>query len=97
MNQCFSLAVYDVSVLINKLPGNGAFRILGREFLSNDSCSGFRVFHLISADIGLYITREHSKKFKEEDMQVHMEGKNCMVTGANSGIGYATVEGLASR
>ncbi|CAL9771140.1 unnamed protein product [Musa acuminata subsp. burmannicoides] len=40
---------------------------------------------------------EHSKKFKEEDMQVHMEGKNCMVTGANSGIGYATVEGLASR
>ncbi|URE47805.1 type I inositol-1,4,5-trisphosphate 5-phosphatase [Musa troglodytarum] len=41
--------------------------------------------------------QEHSKKFKEEDMQVHMEGKNCMVTGANSGIGYATVEGLASR
>ncbi|WOL08144.1 dehydrogenase/reductase SDR family member 12 isoform X1 [Canna indica] len=41
--------------------------------------------------------REHSKRFKEEDMQVHMEGKNCMVTGANSGIGYATAVGLASR
>lgn len=26
-----------------------------------------------------------------------MDGKNCMVTGSNSGIGYATAEGLASR
>ncbi|XP_010915075.2 uncharacterized protein [Elaeis guineensis] len=41
--------------------------------------------------------QEHAKKFKEEDMQISMEGKNCMVTGANSGIGYATAEGLASR
>nr|CAD1843060.1 unnamed protein product [Ananas comosus var. bracteatus] len=40
---------------------------------------------------------EHAKKFKEEDMQIRMEGKNCVVTGANSGIGYATAEGLASR
>ncbi|KAL8514282.1 hypothetical protein ACS0TY_013409 [Phlomoides rotata] len=40
---------------------------------------------------------EHSKKFKSEDMQVGIEGKNCIVTGANSGIGYATAEGLASR
>lgn len=30
-------------------------------------------------------------------MQIQMEGKNCIVTGANSGIGYATAEGLASR
>lgn len=40
---------------------------------------------------------EHSKKFKPEDMQTQIEGKNCIVTGANSGIGFATVEGLASR
>ncbi|KAL8134184.1 uncharacterized protein LOC141712828 [Apium graveolens] len=40
---------------------------------------------------------EHSKKFKAEDMQIHIQGKNCIVTGANSGIGYATAEGLASR
>ncbi|KAF5749241.1 dehydrogenase/reductase SDR family member 12 [Tripterygium wilfordii] len=40
---------------------------------------------------------EHSKKFKAEDMQAQIEGKICIVTGANSGIGYATAEGLASR
>lgn len=40
---------------------------------------------------------EHSKNFRSEDMQAHIEGKNCIVTGANSGIGYATAEGLASR
>ncbi|CAK9154188.1 unnamed protein product [Ilex paraguariensis] len=40
---------------------------------------------------------EHSKKFKAEDMQTQIEGKNCIVTGANSGIGYAAAEGLASR
>lgn len=40
---------------------------------------------------------EHSKNFKSEDMQTQIEGKNCIVTGANSGIGYATAEGLASR
>ncbi|CAI9116465.1 OLC1v1017612C1 [Oldenlandia corymbosa var. corymbosa] len=41
--------------------------------------------------------REHSKKFNAEDMQAPIEGKNCVVTGANAGIGYATAEGLASR
>ncbi|PIN14898.1 Dehydrogenases with different specificities (related to short-chain alcohol dehydrogenases) [Handroanthus impetiginosus] len=40
---------------------------------------------------------EHSKNFKSEDMQAQIEGKNCIVTGANSGIGYATAKGLASR
>ncbi|KAH6826858.1 Rossmann-fold superfamily protein [Perilla frutescens var. hirtella] len=40
---------------------------------------------------------EHSKSFRSEDMQPQIEGKNCIVTGANSGIGYATAEGLAAR
>ncbi|CAA0394350.1 unnamed protein product [Arabidopsis thaliana] len=40
---------------------------------------------------------DHSKKFKPEDMQLQIEGKNCVVTGANSGIGFAAAEGLASR
>ncbi|XP_024030895.1 dehydrogenase/reductase SDR family member 12 isoform X1 [Morus notabilis] len=40
---------------------------------------------------------EHSKKFNAEDMQARIDGKNCIVTGANSGIGYATAQGLASR
>ncbi|TMW81305.1 hypothetical protein EJD97_010484 [Solanum chilense] len=40
---------------------------------------------------------EHAMNFNPEDMHVQMEGKNCIVTGANSGIGFATAEGLASR
>lgn len=40
---------------------------------------------------------EHAKKFREEDMQIRLDGKNCLVTGANSGLGFATAEGLASR
>ncbi|RDX62859.1 Dehydrogenase/reductase SDR family member 12, partial [Mucuna pruriens] len=40
---------------------------------------------------------DHSKKFKPEDMEIQIPGKNCIVTGANSGIGFATAEGLAKR
>ncbi|XP_076899315.1 uncharacterized protein LOC143553157 [Bidens hawaiensis] len=40
---------------------------------------------------------EHSKNFNPEDMNRRIDGKNCIVTGANSGIGYATAHGLASR
>lgn len=40
---------------------------------------------------------EHSKNFKPEETEVQIPGKNCIVTGANSGIGYAAAEGLAQR
>ncbi|XP_026456363.1 dehydrogenase/reductase SDR family member 12-like isoform X3 [Papaver somniferum] len=39
---------------------------------------------------------EHTKKFKEDEMKIRIDGKNCVVTGANSGIGYAVAEALAS-
>ncbi|KAK9053760.1 hypothetical protein SSX86_024834 [Deinandra increscens subsp. villosa] len=40
---------------------------------------------------------EHAKNFNREDMERRIDGKNCIVTGANSGIGYATAHGLALR
>ncbi|KAM7266699.1 hypothetical protein ACFE04_004596 [Oxalis oulophora] len=40
---------------------------------------------------------KHSENFKPEDMDVRIDGRNCIVTGANSGIGFATAEGLAAR
>ncbi|KAG9456863.1 hypothetical protein H6P81_001371 [Aristolochia fimbriata] len=40
---------------------------------------------------------KHSRNFRPEEMQFRLEGKNCLVTGANSGLGYATAEALASR
>ncbi|XP_061368325.1 uncharacterized protein LOC133311319 [Gastrolobium bilobum] len=40
---------------------------------------------------------DHSKKFKPEEIETQIPGKNCIVTGANSGIGYAAAQGLAQR
>ncbi|KAI3840929.1 hypothetical protein MKW92_031332 [Papaver armeniacum] len=40
---------------------------------------------------------ERSKQYNEEDMKIQLDGKNCVVTGANSGIGYAAAEALAFR
>ena len=45
----------------------------------------------------IILCSEHSKKFKPEDMLTRINEKNCIVTGANSGLGFAAAEGLASR
>eukprot|EP00897_Mesotaenium_endlicherianum_P009518 jgi/Mesen1/8595/ME000005S08561 len=40
---------------------------------------------------------KHAKAFKEEDLKQDLTGINCVVTGANAGIGKAAVEMLAAR
>lgn len=39
----------------------------------------------------------HAAGFDPRDLQVDLGGRTCLVTGANSGIGFATCEGLAAR
>ena len=40
---------------------------------------------------------KHSKYYHEEDLLADMSGITCMVTGANSGLGYGIAEALANR
>lgn len=39
----------------------------------------------------------HARRFRPADLDVDCRGKVCLITGANSGIGFATAEGLARR
>lgn len=41
--------------------------------------------------------RRHATRFRAADLDVDLRGRRCLVTGANSGIGYATAEALAAR
>jgi NAD(P)-dependent dehydrogenase (short-subunit alcohol dehydrogenase family) len=41
--------------------------------------------------------RRHRRLFDPEDLAVDMRGRICAITGANSGIGYATALDLAGR
>jgi len=39
----------------------------------------------------------HQRMFRQDDLDVDARGRVCLVTGANSGIGFATAEALARR
>jgi NAD(P)-dependent dehydrogenase (short-subunit alcohol dehydrogenase family) len=39
----------------------------------------------------------HAANFDPRDLEVSLAGRTCLVTGANSGIGFATSQGLAAR
>lgn len=39
--------------------------------------------------------RRHARHFDPSDLSVSLSGRRCLVTGANSGIGFATASGLA--
>jgi NAD(P)-dependent dehydrogenase (short-subunit alcohol dehydrogenase family) len=39
--------------------------------------------------------RRHAKRFDASDLDVDLAGKRCLITGGNSGIGFATAEALA--
>jgi dehydrogenase/reductase SDR family protein 12 len=41
--------------------------------------------------------RRHRRRFRAEDVDVDLTGKTCLVTGANSGIGFAAARALAER
>jgi len=41
--------------------------------------------------------RRHARSFQAQDLERDLSGRRCFVTGANSGIGYATAAGLAAR
>ena len=41
--------------------------------------------------------RRHQRSFRAADLEVDLAGKRCLVTGANSGLGYQLALGLAER
>ncbi len=41
--------------------------------------------------------RRHAKHFSKMDLKVDLTGRNILITGANSGIGFATAQALAAK
>ena len=68
-----------------------------------DSCLGAPLGRALSAVVDPFIVssfdrtgfRIHSLTFRAADLDVDLAGKRCLVTGANSGIGFETAQALA--
>ena len=60
--------------------GRALSRLVDPFILSSFDRTGFRI---------------HSLAFQAEDLEVDLSGRRCLVTGANSGIGYETAVALA--
>ncbi|KAH7431859.1 hypothetical protein KP509_08G069900 [Ceratopteris richardii] len=57
--------------------------------------AAFSTYGLLHFTKGAYL--KHMKSFREADTHVDMTGKNCIITGSNSGIGFETAKVLAAR
>ena len=68
--------------MINRLLGDGCDALLDASILFSFDRSGFQ---------------RHARSFTAGDLDASLDGRVCLVTGANSGIGFETSRALAAR
>jgi dehydrogenase/reductase SDR family member 12 len=68
--------------MLQALVGRGLSRLVDPTVVLSFSRPGFRI---------------HALAFRPEDLAVDLSGRRCLVTGANSGIGFETARALAAR
>lgn len=71
---------FDAPSAAQRVLGHGLSKLVDPFIISSFDRTGFRI---------------HSLTFDPEDLDVDMAGKRCVVTGANSGIGFETARALA--
>jgi NAD(P)-dependent dehydrogenase (short-subunit alcohol dehydrogenase family) len=68
--------------MLQRLIGRGLSRLVDPTVVLSFSRPGFRI---------------HALAFRPEDLAVDLAGRRCLITGANSGIGFETARALAAR
>lgn len=68
--------------MLERLLGRGLSRVVDPTVVLSFSRPGFRI---------------HALAFRPDDLAVDLAGRRCLVTGANSGIGFETARALAAR